>query len=303
MLAHVTDTCPSSTYLDEQLVANGEYDGSQQDYLLANPNGTVVKAPQLTDEVMILIPSSNDFFWKYAGKGTLKSAGTNFVTDILQSPLNADQTAAANRADAYDQAAYGVWQTLVGGAADTTAPYGHWVVGQSKAEMAAAAAAKQVPLPPYATSDACGDTPPQAANTWRFALVTATCTEATFPKVADPGVANWQVGGSQFGMTYTSPNGPWLLYATLMADDNSSEMLVLVPQALGDVTRPTSIANTSTMGPANGDLNVLRFGQQLVKAGVVSNTNPVAISAGMRTPLAGTHDYFLTWIEGGQPSN
>jgi hypothetical protein len=299
MLAHVTDTCPSSTYLDEQYVVNGEFDGSTHDYLLAR---TVVKSPQLTDEVMILVPSSNDYFWYGAGKGSLQ-ATTNM--DLTRSPLNADQTAAANRADLYTQAAAGVQQTLIGSAPDTTPPYGRWLPGMSKTETAAAAAAKQVPAPAPVATDACGDVPALYPHylTVRYALVTATCTETTFAKVANPGVANWQVGGSQFGMTSTSSdsNGPWLLYATAMADDNSSELLVLVPQPLGDLTQQTSDVNT--MAPANSDLGILKFGLQLIKIGVISNTNPLAIGAGLRTPLAGTHDYYLSWIAAGQPAN
>jgi hypothetical protein len=56
------------------------------------------------------------------------------------------------------------------------------------------------------------------------------------------------------------------------------------------------------MVATNGDLNVLRFGQQLVNAGVIGNT-PVATNAGLRIPLAGKHDYFLSWIERGQPAS
>jgi hypothetical protein len=101
---------PMSTYRSERLVVNGEYDGSTLDYLIVK---TVVTAPQMTDEVMILVPSSNDFFWTGDGEPSIRqSRAEQTRLSASTNPLTANQQAA--RTQAYEVAAGSVENTLTG---------------------------------------------------------------------------------------------------------------------------------------------------------------------------------------------
>jgi hypothetical protein len=247
MLAEVTDACPVSSYQRWESLVWGEYDPATLDYVRLDTN--LVKTPQLTAEMMVLMPSAG-------APGNWYGTGS-FAYDMASAASN-------------------VQATLINAPPDANPPFGRWIGGLSKAETAA------IPTSPIMTwtatlvaADACG---PVDSPSRRVVLVTDTCTEATYPRVADPGVPSYSVGGTQFASTTTNV---WLLAATATRDDGSGEVLVLIPVAGPDHNTTAGDGPPSDF-PMSQVVNALANGKV-----VYAPTAP--------------HEYYLSWISGGKP--
>jgi hypothetical protein len=274
MLADVTDACPLVSYHDYNAVLTGEYDATTLDYVRFNY--TFTKMPQQTEEVMVLMPTGG-VSW-YRDDPTTGQYTRAIVDGVPQMQLPPDPNP----------------------------PFGRWQPGLSKAEMAregidqaqaAGAPHGQTALQYLAalqgtawsktltTTDGCGT--PVANVSFRIVQVTDTCTEAMFPRLADPLVPNYAVGGTQFAST--TPNGnPWLLGATATRDDGNGELLFLVPVASpdGDPNLPGVPGPPTTQG--------LFSIQGALPAGKVN-------SPFMPAPASTSgHDYYVSWIAGGK---
>jgi hypothetical protein len=248
MLAEVTDQCPVSSYHRWESLVWGEYDPSTLDYVRLDTN--LVKTPQLTEEIMVLMPTAGGI-WYGPGSGT-------FPTDMASDAGH-------------------VQSILISAPPDTNPPYGRWTAGLSKAETAAIFANNpdSAWTATLVAADACG---PVDSPSRRIVLVTDTCTEATYPRVADPGVPSFSVGGTQFASTTTNA---WLLAATATRDDGNGEVLVLIPVAGPD-------HNTAAGDGSPSDFPLAQV------VGALANGK---VGYGPDAP----HDYYLTWIAGGKP--
>jgi hypothetical protein len=257
MLAEITEACPLTSYHPWQTLVWGEYDPSMLDYVRLETH--IVKTPQLTEEMMVLMPVRAGGDW----------------SDI-HGTFDIDMASAATN----------VQSTLITAPPDKSPPYGRWTGGLTKAETAAIFASDPSAFQTKVlAADTCG-TPEQTGT--RFVLVTDTCTEATYPRVADPGVPNYSVGGTQFADTATNL---WLLKATYTRDDGNGEVLMLVSVGAPDSQIQAGADPAGGVGgPPGGRLPMTAIQQ-----------SSLAKISYPQAPLDPTHEYYLTWLAGGNP--
>jgi hypothetical protein len=239
MMAPVTDSCPSNSYHSLVTVLNGEYDGSTLDYLLGGTVGLTPDCvfsliarlstcptgpPRITDEVMLLYPSS------------AASPGQLSLENYSDGAVNSSYWAVG----------------LVG-----DSPQGYkWSIGTTEVEDARNLAEKQARQAAMSAPDACGTPTPRSPDLvpdkyWgtvvpsRLVHIGGTCTEAAYQRVSSS--PSYTIGGSQFLSTCACH---WLIELTATREDGVSVMALIPAFADGEpaVGKSASLNASSRIG-------------------------------------------------------